>query len=462
MSSPDYSPSERELSRIDTPLSRFAAFCERFAGLELEPFQLDILRAHWTYRETLALLARGNGKTSLAAAIAVFHLVSTRRPAVYIGAASRDQARICFECARDIVRSSPALERHVVVRHRELRARGGHLRVLSSDGPRAHGLLPTLAIVDELHAHRDGELYTALRTALGKRPTSRLLTISTAGHDVDSVLGRLRARALALERKTTRGPLTTAVDDRGSFCMLEWAAPEDADLTDPAVLKFANPASWVSTSWLAEQIHAPGVHPLELARYHANMWTDTETSWLPQGAWQALYGPAEHQDGESLWVGVDIGGERSGTAVAAVSDDGRVQARVWQGDSAVLDAAGYLRELHKRFRLAAVAFDPWRFQTEAQRLLGEGLPMVKLAQSNEAMTLASERLYASIVQGELVHDGGAELTRHVMNATAKSTPRGWRLVRSTRSGQIDAAIALAMANSMRLAPRSKPTFVGWL
>jgi phage terminase large subunit-like protein len=89
--------------------------------------------------------------------------------------------------------------------------------------------------------------------------------------------------------------------------------------------------------------------------------------------------------------------------------------------------------------------------------------MVKFAQSAEAMTLASERLYSSIVQGDLVHDGDEVVARHVVNATAKSTPRGWRLVRSSRSGQIDAVIALAMANSLRLAPQpSRPAFVGWV
>ena len=162
-------------------------------------------------------------------------------------------------------------------------------------------------------------------------------------------------------------------------------------------------------------------------------------------------------------MGVDIGRERSGTAVAVVATDGRVPARVRQGDQAVIDAADYLRRLHKRFRLLAVGFDPWRFQTEAGRLEREGLPMVKVPQSAEAMTLASERLYASIVQGELTHDRDPVLAKHIANATAKSSPRGWRLVRSKRSGQIDATIALAIANSLRLAPRpASPAFVGWV
>jgi hypothetical protein len=161
-------------------------------------------------------------------------------------------------------------------------------------------------------------------------PGSRLLTISTAGFDNDSVLGRLRARALALEDKTTDGPLTIAIDRRGSFALLEWAAAEDADLSDPKTAKSANPASWVSEEWLAERIHAPGVYPLQFARFDANVWTAVEAAWLPAGAWQALCGPAELEEGSTLWVGYDIGGERSGTAVATVSEDGRVHADLWQ------------------------------------------------------------------------------------------------------------------------------------
>ncbi len=41
----------------------------------------------------------------------------------------------------------------------------------------------------------------------------------------------------------------------------------------------------------------------------------------------------------------------------------------------------------------------------------------------------------------------AELDRHVANAVAKPTPRGWRLVKSAEAVQIDAVVALAMARA---------------
>ena len=366
-----------------------------------------------------------------------------------------------------MVTANRALERHVAVRYRELRAHGGHLRILSSDGPRAHGLRPTLAIVDELHAHRDPEFYVALRTALGKLPGARLLTISTAGHDLESVLGRLRARALSLPGVERYGHADQRERSaRGSFALLEWACDPGRPISPiPTSVKAANPATWVSREWLAEQVHAPGVHPLELARYHANVWTDSETSWLPSGAWQRLRGDAEISKGETiLRVGVDVGGERSGTAVAIVSDDGRVRSWVWQGDAAVLDAADHLRALRARYRLRRRRLRPVALSDRGARVLErEGVPMVKVPQTPEAMTLPRERLYASIVQGELVHDGDPVLASHVARRHGQEHARaGGGSCASRARAQIDAAIALAIANTLRLSPRARAQFVGFL
>ena len=107
---------------------------------------------------------------------------------------------------------------------------------------------------------------------------------------------------------------------------------------------------------------------------------------------------------------------------------------------------------------------PWRFQTEAQRLEREGLPMVKVPQSPEAMTLASERLYASIVEGELTHDGDPVLTRHVARRDGEVARRaGWRLVRSDALRRRSTRRSRSRwRTSLRLAPRAgAPAFVGW-
>ncbi|MDQ3678645.1 MAG: hypothetical protein M3401_17910, partial [Actinomycetota bacterium] len=74
-------------------------FCAQ-VGLQLEPFQRRIVRAaNGPERELLVLLPRGQGKTTLLAALALHHLLTVENAAVYCAASSRDQARILFEAA---------------------------------------------------------------------------------------------------------------------------------------------------------------------------------------------------------------------------------------------------------------------------------------------------------------------------------------------------------------------------
>jgi phage terminase large subunit-like protein len=441
----------------------FRNFCHRFIGLNLEPFQEMLVEEFFGgCREMLVLLPRGNGKTELFAALALFDLLVTPEPAVYVAAASRDQARLAFERARKMAVRHPEVERRVKVRHNELRTRDGFLRVLASDAPKVHGLAPTLALVDELHAHGRGDLYVALKTALGKRDGAQLATISTAGFDRDSILGQLRERALSLPEVERDGFLTTARDRAVGFSMFEWSVPDGADLQDPAIVKAANPASFVTEEFLAAQIASPGLHPLEFARYHGNAWTEAADYWLPPGAWQECASAYRIEDGERVWLGVDIGGERAASAIAYTTEDLRVGVEVFEGDGAVLEVAGRIRDLAVRFEVAEVAFDPWRFQAPALELQQDGLPVVPFPQSNVRMVPASERLYSVVREGKLRHPNDQALNRHVARTIARKTERGWRIDKTKSRDQIDAVVALAMAVD-RATNRAEPAeVVGWL
>jgi hypothetical protein len=248
----------------------------KLLGLDLEPFQRRIVRAAGgRERELAVLLPRGCGKTSLQAAYSLWHLV-TRPGHVYCAAASREQARILFEYASAYARildHPKVVDRHLELRWcpdpKHPRVFTRHLRVLAADAPRLHGLTYGLAIVDELHAHPNDQVYLALLTALAKAKGAKLIVISSAGQGADSALGRLRARALAQPSVTRRGFLT---DARGpGLRMLEWSVPEDVELT-PRNVKRANPASWVRVEDLAAQQEA--VPELAFRRYHAGEWTN--------------------------------------------------------------------------------------------------------------------------------------------------------------------------------------------
>jgi phage terminase large subunit-like protein len=195
---------------------RFAAFCEHYvrhtkgkwarSPLLFEDWQ----RAFWwealevdpttglrVYNEVGLGLPRKNGKSVQASAAGLYFLVADgeAEPEVYVAAAARNQAGIVLGQSRRMAQQSPRLSRHVTVRTTliECPRNGGVMRSLSADAALQHGLNPYANIIDELHAHRTADLYTALTTGTGAREQPFTLWISTAGVDGPGILSELHA-----------------------------------------------------------------------------------------------------------------------------------------------------------------------------------------------------------------------------------------------------------------------------
>ena len=239
--------------------------------------------------------------------------------------------------------------------------------------------------------------------------------------------------------------------------MLEWAVPEDVELTARAV-KRANPASWVRAQDLAAQQEA--VPDLAFRRFHAGQWTERASYWLPPGAWQACIG--EPTVGQDIYVGVDVGGQRSATAVAWV--DTELHAGVWigHGDEAVLEARDVIRELTRDHTILEVAFDPWRAGQIAAELEQEGVPCTAFPQSDSRMIPASSVLHAAIVERRIVLPDLEELNQHAANTVAKHGRRGWRIDKPSDAQPNDAIIALAMAVDSAENRPEPVKLLGWL
>jgi len=439
-------------------LAGLVGFCEAI-GEPLAPFQRRIARAYFgPSREIAAVLPRGNSKTTTAALIAVHHLLTTPGASVTIGAASRDQARIAFERMRGFAQH-PAVEDHLVIRHLELRHPDGDglLRVVPSDGPRVHGLSSTLYIGDEVWAWPDAGLLEAMTTGLVKRPDSKLLIISTAAAQLDSPLGRMRARALAQASTKREGAVIEATGDPH---WIEWSVPDDADLDDMKAVKACNPAPWISVKDLRRQRAA--VPEAAFAQFHACRWGIGEGSWLPAGAWQACVGTPTFTDGEPIWIGVDVGGERSASAVAWVNGGLHVGAGIFHGDGGVLECVELVRDLAQQYAVREVIYDPWRFGQAAQELERERITVLQFPQTDVRMIPASVRLHAAIVQQRLTLPDDPQLARHAADAIAKHSRRGWRIDKPSPRTHIDAMIALCMAVERAEHQPEPVELLGWL
>jgi phage terminase large subunit-like protein len=334
-----------------------------------------------------------------------------------------------------------------------------HMRVLGAEGPRLHGLSPTLMVLDELQAITRTDIYPALASALHKSPQSKFIVISTAASGVESPLGALRQRALGLGSVHQRGALTDAQGP--DLRMLEWAVPSDGNVDRMAEVKKANPASWLPVSALREQRRR--LADLDFRRYVANQWVADISSWLPPGAWQGRAGATPFTDGERIWVGVDVGGTEADTAVCWVNADLNVGCWIGHGDEAVLEAKEVIEDLAERFTIIEVCYDPWRAKQLALELEQRRIRTAEFPQTSARMHPASERLYRAVVEGRLTHPNDPKLNAHVAAAVAKSSPRGWQLAKAPGGGNVDGAIALAMAVERAGEPPPQPTrILGYL
>lgn len=100
----------------------------------------------------------------------------------------------------------------------------------------------------------------------------------------------------------------------------------------------------------------------------------------------------------------------------------------------MLEASAYIEQPVATGRpIRELVIDPMRFSSEALLLERDhGLTIVEWPQSETRMTICSKRLHGLVVEQRLRHPGVAELDRHVANAQAKPTPRGWRLTKALR------------------------------
>jgi len=225
-------------------------------------------------------------------------------------------------------------------------------------------------------------------------------------------------------------------------------------------VKAANPASWITVADLKRQRGA--VPELAFAQFHACRWGIGEGSWLPAGAWQACVGEPVFEDGEDVWIGVDVGGERSASAVVWVNAGLHVGCAIYHGDAGVLECVQQVRELAGQYNVREVVFDPWRFGQAAQELERERITVLQFPQSDVRMIPASQRLHAAIVQQRLTLPNDPEFARHASDAIAKHSRRGWRIDKPNSRSNNDAVVALAMALERAEYQPEPVELLGWL
>src|SRR5215207_4748077 len=182
----------------------------------LREFQSKIISGAFApgIRTGLVSMPRANGKTMLAAALAVAELwVGPPSAEALVVASDQRQANITLRYARRMVELSPMLaERcHIFADRLYVPETDSLLLPLPAEPGALHGHDPSLLVVDELHVVTE-DVWTAVTSAAGKRPESLTLAISTPATTPDCVMWSLVEHGRA--------------GDDQAFFLSEFGAPE--------------------------------------------------------------------------------------------------------------------------------------------------------------------------------------------------------------------------------------------
>ena len=438
------------------------------------------------FRQAVIFVPRGNGKTTLAAPISLYLTFCEGEGGAegYAAAVTREQARILFEAAQQMVSRNADFQRAFGVRALSnsifQERSGSRFQPISSDAKALDRLNVHVAVCDEIGSHKTSEVYDVLLTAMGKRTHPMLLSISTATGNNTGIGKQLWDYALRV--------LAGAQTDDRLFGLI-YTIDEGDDVWDEASWIKANP-SWGVTvqpdavrAIMRQARNNPAQEAAARTR-HLNVWVGADEALFSTRSWREAADPAmtlDAQEGAECHLALDLASKTDLAALAIVlparDDDGRMTYRAfckaYLNDAAVLEARnpsypgwaaeGFLTvtpgnetdfatieddilDLCRRFRVGSVAFDPWGSTQLAQRLSAEGVPMVEYRANTQSFSEPTKELDAAIRAGRLRHDGHPVLEWCVGNVVGRYDARGNVYPKKQRPEQkIDCAVALIMA-----------------
>jgi hypothetical protein len=391
-----------------------------------------------------------------------------------MAASSREQAGILHRQAAELIYGA-GLERRALPGDRReptryegvfevrdgmyvIRFERGRIRVISHEARTGDGVIPTLALVDELHRHPSGELYGLFRDGIDARD-GQMITISTAGAAMDSPLGRLLESARELPGKVVRRRHT--YQDGDGFAVLEWALHPDDDPDDIRQVKWVNPAPWHTPEKLKRRHDSPSTSRGQWLRFACGIWTEGDEPSITGAEWDQLRADiGAVRPGEWVTIAPSVG-HNAAIGIAARREDGRVAVRAEvleprEGFSLLGDVEQRCLELADRYRVEQVASPAGGFTRSGDILRAAGLPVVDAPLSTPRLIAATSEFDRLRRARMLSHDGDPELRAHVLAGSLRSTEQGERYMISDRARGL---IAVLMATYAATAPSPAPLVV---
>lgn len=406
---------------------------------ELEPYQLDVVRDILKgTQEVWLVVPEGNGKTTFMAGIALWHGLTVPYAEVPIAASTREQAQIMYKQAAGFIYRNKALHKDFKPQdgHRRIKClkTGGTIQVYAADAGHGDGVIPTLALLDELHRHKNLDLYQTWRGKLEKRG-GQICAISTAGEpssDFEDTRDKIRKQA---DQVLNRGPYVRAKTK--TIVLHDWAVRDYSKTSDLKVVAKANPMKRITAEVLRKRYESPTMTMEHWNRFACNIPTRISGQAITPQQWDALEEPGMIPEATAWSVAwLDLGWSIDTTAMGVLVWEGRFRrlitgVRIIQPpvqEDAIVEG---LLDLYKEYRPVGVVYDPNAGGKQMAQLLEKGehplqpvyeaepIEFFEHTQDNAPMSLAAARFDEALRNGWLRHDGHRGLRMHVLNAYRK-------------------------------------------
>lgn len=443
------------------------------------------------FREVFLVVARKNGKTLLAAAIAAYctFLDGEYGGRIYFAAPKLEQANLCFEAYHQMIKQEPELDAMALKRRTDIYVEqwNATAKPLAFSAKKSDGLNISLAVCDECSSWQGDaglKFYEVIKSSFGARRQPLLLAISTAGYINDGIYDELMKRSTRVlmgdSKEKRLLPLLYTIDD-----ITRW--------NDINELRKSNPNLGVSVSvdYLLEEIAvAEGSLSKkgEFITKYCNLKQSSSLAWLPaQTIEKATGAPLKLEDFARHYgvIGIDLSQTTDLTAAVLVIEKNAelyVFAHFWLPAERIDDAVqrdglpydAYIKrgllslsgdnfvDYHDCFRWCAdmveryriypqmVGYDRYSAQYLIKDLEEYGFHTDDVYQGDNLWPVIQET--EGILKDGRMHIGDNDLLKiHLLNSAVKmSVERGrGKLVKIAPTAHIDGTAALLDAMTVR-------------
>lgn len=440
---------------------------------------------------------KGTGKSPMCAGIGIKGLVADgeARAEIYAAATHKDQAKVLFRDALAFYDQSPELQARLIASgtgdnrwNLAYPDKGSFFRVISSENKGKSGPRPHMALLDEVHEHKDGTVIEMLRAGFKFRRQPLSVMITNSGHDKTTVCWEYHE----LGAKVCAG--TVENDELFAYiCALDDEdLKDDRYLDDESVWPKVNPSLYIGIpgyDYIRGQVNEARGLPSKMStvkRLNFCVWTEAENPWISSDVW---FGCRDESfdcelEGRKCWGGLDLSSTQDLTAAAWLfepteddpvwrlkvkfwipgdglrqkEDKDRVPYLAWR-DAGHIDALPgkatdktavlhYLVGCTERYNVQTIAYDRWRIEdiTMAMAKDGISLPLAPFGQGFKDMGPAVDKMETMLLEKQVMHDGNPVLTWCAANAVIASDPAGNRKIAKDRAtGRVDGIVAAIMA-----------------